>query len=194
MKLVITLALACAAYAQDAPPVNQIDGPAGGPAEQTVYVINGSNQTVGICWALSGDPTGSRSFRQVAISAISKANPGVITSVAHGIHASARPNVTISGATGTGWVSGATTVNGTFVATVIDADTFSIPVNTTGNGTLGGTVVFTTTGPRTVYAEWAVYKIAYDGSGNAIWKGWLNGKRSFDSKCSDATSTSIQQQ
>ncbi len=193
--LFVILSLATVAiFAQDGPPVNQIDGAPGGAAMATVYAVNGTNQTIGICWSPAGDPGGARSRRQVAISAISKASPAVVTSVGHGIPISSRPSVTISGATGTGWVSGANTVNGTFVATVIDADTFSIPVDTSGNGTLGGTVVFTTTGPRITIAEWAVQKIGYDGAGNAIWKGWLGGKRSYDNICANASSTSVQQQ
>ena len=102
--------------------------------------------------------------------------------------------VTISGATGTGWVSGATTVNGTFVATIIDANSFSIPVNTTGNGTLAGTVLFTTNAPRLAMNEWSVKKFVYDGSNNLIWSGWLGGTSNFNQKCSEATSTSVNQQ
>lgn len=185
------LVLTAVLYAQDGPPINQVDGAPGGVALQTVYVVNGSNQTIGICWSPSTDTSGRRSRTQVAISAISKASTAVVTSTAHGIHASARPSVTISGATGTGWITG---INGTFVATVIDADTFSVPVDSSGFDTLGGTVVFTTSGPRTSVAEWSVWKIAYDGSGNAIWKGWLGGKRTYENACSDASSTTVQQQ
>jgi len=74
-----------------------------------------------------------------SISAISKANPAVVTSTGHGLVIGSHPGVTITGATGTGW----TAVNRLWYATVIDANTFSIPVDSTGFGTLGGTITFT---------------------------------------------------
>lgn len=150
----------------------------------------------------------------VAISAISKANPGVVTSVGHGFPVSTsstntalmeRPQVTISGATGTGWITG---VNGTFTAVVIDADTFSLysqagtALDTSGFGTLAGTVVFATTAPRTTIYEWAVKKFAYDPANNFLWAGWLIGKGSppaigssrYGDKCSDTSSSVLNQQ
>lgn len=165
----------------------------GGQATQQSMVLSGSN-VIAICEALSTTTTGLRPQTQVAVSAVSKANPGVVTSVGHGFDVKARPKVTISGATGTGWVSGATTINGTFTATVIDADTFSIPVDTTGNGTLAGTVVFTTTGPRKSQPEWSVRRLAYDASNNLVFVGWLNGSSAMNQKCSDASSTTLNQQ
>lgn len=152
---------------------------------------------------------------QIAISAISKANPAVVTSVGHGFPISdnatstgmmERPQVVISGATGTGW----TGVNGTFTATVIDADTFSlytqagVAVDSSGFGTLAGTVVFATSAPRLSIYEWAVKKFAYDPAGSTIFAGWLTGRGSSGSpatgssrylgKCSDGTSTTLNQQ
>ena len=167
------------------------------PAFSEVFVPNGTNQTIAICYARSVLTTGPRVTTKVAISAISKASPAVVTSVGHGIHASARPAVTISGATGTGWVPG---INGTFVGTYIDADTFSlattagVSVDSSGFGTLAGTVVFTTTGPRTTVAEWAIQKLTYDVSGNVIGKNWLYGSSDFVARCSDASGTTVQQQ
>ncbi len=173
-------------------PVNVEEGP---PPRAVQFILgySGSN-LIYLCQSPSAISTGQRLAVNVPISAISKASPAVVTSVGHGFNLNSRPSVSLSGATGTGWVSGANTVNGTFVATIIDADTFSIPVNTTGNGTLAGTVVFVTTAPRINVPEWAVQKLVYDGSNNLIWKGWLNGSSSYQAKCSDATSTSNQQQ
>lgn len=183
----VLLALATAAICQD---VRISDEPSS-PAFTKVYVPNGTNQTIAICISRAVSTTGQRAATKVAISAISKASPAVATSVAHGIPLSNRPSVTISGATGTGWVTG---INGTFVATPIDADTFSVPVDSSGFGTLAGTVVFTTTGARLSVAEWAVQKIVYDGSGNVIGQPWLGGVSSPTQRCSDATSTAVQQQ
>lgn len=190
MRSLALLFLSFALYGQQV--VNQVDGPpaAGSTGSlQVVNVINGSNYTIGICWSPSVLTTRANTF--ISISAISKANPAVITSTGHGIHASTRPLITISGATGTGWATG---INGANVATVIDANTFSVPVDSSGFGTLAGTVVFVTTGPRTTIAEWSARKYLYDGSNNLINRSWLNGTSGYTSKCSDVTSTSIRLQ
>lgn len=189
MKIAILLLVATCASAQTI--VNQTDGPPPNAWEK-VYGYSGSD-LIYICQALSVVTSGIRSTTSVSISAVSKANPGVVTSTAHGFAISVRPKVTISGATGTGWVSGANTINGTFTATVIDADTFSIPVDTSGNGTLAGTVIFTTTAPRSAMPEWSVQKFAYT-AGALIWSGWLNGTSANTSKCSEAAGSTVQQQ
>jgi len=180
--------LAWCLRAQDGTPV--ITGE-GSPPTGYQFILNytGANLT-SLCIARSAIQTGQRLAVHVAISAVSKANPAVVTSTAHGFNVNSRPAVTISGATGTGW----TGINGNFVATVIDANTFSIPVDSTGFGTLAGTVTFVTTAPRTGVPEWAVKKLVYDGSNNLIWIGWLNGSSAYQAKCSDATSTTVSQQ
>lgn len=177
---------AFALLGQNGTPVRVADDPPQ-VAVQQVFVISGSN-TVAVCYSPSVD--GGRSGVLIAISAISKATPAVITSTGHGLDTNSRPQVVVSGATGTGWSA----INGTFTATVIDANTFSVAVDSTGFGTLGGAVVFSTTAPRKTIAEWAVKKIAYDGSNNAVWIGWLNGNTTYHSKCSDATSSTVVQQ
>lgn len=178
-------------YAQQS--VNQTDGPPSGVPIQTAFVYSGSN-VAGICWARS-TPSNSqeRSSRSttVAISAVSKASAAIVTSVGHGFTLLTLPQVTISGATGTGWSA----INSTFVATVIDADTFSIPVASTGFGTLSGTVVFTTTAPRQGVAEWAVQILGYGGPSSAISvKSWLQGSQSYTAKCSDVGSATVGRQ
>ena len=185
MKRLIFL-VAIPIWCQTGTPVRVSDNPSS-EAVQKIYTLSG-NSTVAICSALSSD--GSRAGRKVSISGVSKANPAVVTSTGHGFAISSRPSVTISGATGTGW----TGINGTFTATVIDANTFSIPVDSTGFATLGGTVVFSTSAPRQTISEWSVQKIAYDTNGNAIWSGWVGGTTSYNQKCSDATSTTVVQQ
>lgn len=200
MKRLLFFLLACAAglLAQSGAPVRVTEDPPP-DAVSFIYVINGSSQITAICSARSTVTSGARASTNISISAISKANPAVVTSTAHGLDpsltmnsttATTRPLVTISGATGTGWSA----VNATFTATVIDADTFSIPVNSSAFGTLGGTVTFTTTAPRVSAYEWSVQKLAYDASGNVFFKGWLGGTSAYVNRCSDASSTTLQQQ
>lgn len=198
-KLIPFLCLLCwmagEARAQnpDGPPVAISEGspPVGWEVVLCYDGVCGATGTdlTALCYARSTLTTGLRAATKVAISAVSKASAAVVTSTGHGFPISARPIVTISGATGTGW----TGINATWTATVIDANTFSIPINSTTFGTLGGTVVFTTTAPRTTQAEWAVQKLVYD-THTLIWKGWLNGSSGLQAKCSDATSTAVTQQ
>lgn len=185
MKTTLLL-FVCAAFAlaQDGPNTNPTEGPPM-TGYQQVFNYTGTNLT-SVCTAQSRVTNGPRASTFVAISAVSKANPAVVTSTGHGFALSARPQVTISGATGTGW----TAINATFTATVIDADTFSIPVDSSGFGTLAGTVRFTTTAPRSTVAEWSVQLFAYSSS-TLIWKGYLNGNAALNSKCSDAASTTL---
>ena len=173
--------------------VNQVDGPPSGEPVQSVYVYSGST-VVATCWSPSivtnaATVTLKRATTAVAISAVSKANPAVVTSAGHGFDVTVRPLVTIVGATGTGW----TAINASWTATVIDANTFSIPIDSTLFGTLAGTVTFTTTAPRTVVAEWAVQLFNYV-AGIIKTKTWLGGSNQYASKCSDATSNSVNEQ
>ena len=155
------------------------------PAYQIVYGYSGGNLTY-VCYSPSVLTTGTRPSISVAISAATNASPVVFTSTGHGFNINSRPQVTISGATGS-W----TPVNGIFTATIIDANTFSIPMNSTGFSTLTGTLVFTTTAPRLTVQEWTVLLYAYDGSGNLISKTSLAGSNSLRARCSDATSTTL---
>lgn len=138
------------------------------------------------CQAISVNQ--SRSNTRVSISAATNANPVVFTSTGHGFDTNTRPKVTISGGTGN-W----TAVNGEFVATIVDANTFSIPVNSTAFGALAGTVVFTTMAPRTTVAEWAVTLYSYDGSNQLVNIANLGGV-TRGAKCSEAALTTTQKQ
>jgi len=69
---------------------------------------------------------------ETTITDISVANPTVITAAGHGLQTG--QEVTIAGSTG-----GTPTVNGSRIVTVVDEDTFTIPVNVSVAGT-GGTV------------------------------------------------------
>lgn len=180
--LAITLLLAAIAAAQSGTPVRPTDDPSPN-AIQKVLVVSGTN-TVAVC--SSPSTLSSRSGRIVSISAASNANPVSLTSTSHGFDSNSLPTITISGGTGN-W----TAVNGTWVATITSANAFTIPVDSTSLGALTGTLVFTTTAPRKTVAEWSVQKIAYDGSNNPIWIGWLGGATSYSQKCSDYASTTI---
>ncbi len=154
----------------------------------------GSDGVSYICYAKSsvgftqgGNPTRKAT---VAISAATNANPVVFTSTGHGLIIGSYPLVKISGGTGN-WAAVNSTGSGV-VATVIDANTFSIPVNSTSLSTLAGSVVFQTTAPRTTIAEWAVTRYLYNGSSQIVNQIWLGGhNQPLDQKCSDATSTTV---
>lgn len=184
MRIAILLALSVLGAFAQGPEITISQGPAPNPF-QLVYGYTGTN-LVYVCYAKSVLPT---SF-SVAISAGTNANPVVFTSTGHGFNSNSRPKVTVSGGTGN-W----TAVNGTFTATITSANAFSIPVDSTAFGAVTGTLVYTTTAPRTNQSVWAVKEFSYDGSNNIIWAGWLNGSSavpsSGGSKCSDATSTTL---
>lgn len=194
MKLIVPLLLAATAFAQDGQVVNVSGGSF--PLGYTTVIEDATNPTY-ICKAVSYD--GARVKNVVAISAVSKASPASVTSTGHGIFAASRPMVTIAGATGTGW----TTMNAAFIATVTGANTFTLATinaagtiaafDSSGFGTLGGTVTFTTTGPRTTVPEWAVMVLHYGAVATTSpdWIGWLGGSSryiapsdNFSHKCS----------
>lgn len=186
--LVCGLAAVCL-FAQSQPgatDVNNNEGPSRN-GYQSVFAYSGGNVTYE-CIAISVNS--SRLNTRVAISAASNANPVVLTSTGHGFHvnSNARPKVLISGGTGN-W----TAVNGEWTATVIDANTFSIPVNSTAFGALTGSLLFATTAPRMTQPEWSVKLFAYDGTNNVINIAYLNGI-TRSSRCSDAvlTTTNVQ--
>lgn len=84
---------------------------------------------------------------------ISAAATAVITATAHGLQAGNA--VTIAGGTGD-WAG----INGTRLITVIDANTFSVAVNSSGySGTFAGTV--STFAPRTNAACWSIQRSFY---------------------------------
>jgi hypothetical protein len=154
----------------------------------SVIGYDGSDNVIYVCNAKSVD--GDRLAATVLVSGISKATAAVVTSTAHGLPIGSRPRVTISGATGTGWVTG---INGTWTATVTGADTFTVPVNSTGFDTLAGTVVFATTAPRLGVAEWRVKVFGLTGT-NTTLIAWMNGTQEMNQKCSDAalSTTNVQ--
>lgn len=154
-------------------------------AWQHVYGYDGSNNVTYICTSRAQLTTGTRAQISVSITAATNATPVVFTSVGHGFDVHSRPKITMAGFSGS-W----TTANNTFTATIIDADTFSVVLNSTGFGAMTGSPAFRTTAPRTVVAEWAVKVVAYTTT-FPVWDGWLAGSSTYSAKCSDATSTTL---
>lgn len=190
--LILGLGMAALACAQDGTPVNISQGPPRTPYQAIYgYTLSGSiYNLVYACYSPSNLAEGFRHETQIAISAATNANPVVFTSTGHGFNLNSRPSITIQGGTGN-WAA----VNGTFTATIIDANTFSIPVNSTAFGAVTGTLTFNTTAPRLNQLEWAVVLYAYDANNNLISRTWLDGSTGvgpsgFSARCSDATSTS----
>lgn len=154
----------------------QIGAPPNHTACTQLFTYDGSGNALYMCKARSVQPTVSR----LSISAATNANPVVFTSTAHGFSTLQLPLVTISGGTGN-W----TAVNGTFTATIIDANTFSIAVNSTSLGALAGTVVLDTTAPRTTSSIWSVAKFTYTGT-NMTGMFFIGGSPSERNTCSSA--------
>lgn len=167
--------------------ISQLPPPNNG---QIVQGFSGGNP-IYICYSKSTWPLGF----PVAISAATNANPVVFTSTGHGFNLNSRPNVFIKGGTGS-WAAVNTAAGKLAVATIIDANTFSIPVDSTAFGAVAGSLTFATTAPRLNQLQWAVKLLFYDGSGNTITPSiWLNGSSAIgSSKCSDATSVSLNAQ
>jgi hypothetical protein len=122
--------------------------------------------------------TSSAPTSTITVSGVSNANPGVVTATGHGLHVDMNPEITISGGTG-GWAA----VNGTHRATIINANSFSIPVNTSSLGAVTGTLVFTTKAPRTNQKIWLVMKVMKDASGNVSSRLWATG--GYSNACDD---------
>lgn len=155
---------------------------------QTLMAYSGANLSY-LCVSKSIDVR--RSARLVSINSATNANPVVFTvsgGTGFDINGGVRPKVVISGGTGS-W----TAVNGTWTATPISSTTFSIAVDSTSLGGVAGTLVFSTTSPRTTVAEWSVKRFAYDGSNNLVSVAWDNGSPSaFQSTCASSTTSNIQ--
>lgn len=152
---------------------------------QTVNVFASGNLSY-VCVSPSYLPTRVR-ITPVTISSITQANPAVITATGHGFTLNTRPTVTISGVTGTGW-SG---INITQVATIVDANTFSVPFNSGSLSAPTTTGTFTTTAPRSGNPEWSVRKFFYDGSNNLITQVWVGGSSKYNQKCTDGASSTV---
>ncbi len=102
-----------------------------------------------ICKAKSIQP----SISTITVSAISNANPGVMTAASHGLYYSATATqkivVFISGLTGN-W----TPLNGTHVLVPASSSTLTTDVDTTTFGAVTGTIVVSTRAPKQTATVW----------------------------------------
>lgn len=187
-RLLAALPLLCAMAWAQLPPECVGSTPAAGMPCQVVPNYNGSNQLTSLCYARSVDAL-RRPNTTVAISAVSNASPAVMTATGHGFALGSRPQVTITGFT-VGWL----TANGTWTATVVDANTFSIVLDSTAFGALSGTPIFSTTAPRSTVAEWAIRLMKYDASGNLIGQFWMGGNMSLVNLCTSTALSATQAQ
>lgn len=153
-------------------------------AVSTVYFYDGSGnleykcQTSAVNFNFSTLPTAT---------AGTNANPAVITSTAHGFDVNYTPQVLITGA-----VSGWAAANGMWTATVVGANTFSIPIDSTGFGTFTGQAwVITTRSPRLTVAQWSVLRYFYS-SGNLVNALWAGGTNSYGNVCANRATLSYQ--
>jgi hypothetical protein len=177
VSLLILVCLSAALFAQEGTRVVNTDGP---PFDRYTKIYSTVGNTLYVCWAKATAPVTS-----VAFTSISAANPAVFASSGHGFDLNTNPTVTISGGTGS-WAA----INGTRSVTVIDANSFSIAVDTTGFGAVTGTVVVTTGAPRLQNKIWQVRKIVSDVSGNPVADMWAVG--GYDNACSNRTTLSYQ--
>ncbi len=128
------------------------------PAFGSIYAINWRYQCAPLPENAKGEIFNNLALRvrattlqaSLSVSGISKAAAAVVTvTVAHGMAVGTTLTVTIAGATGPGWSA----VNGTFTPTPTSSTAFSIPVVSTGFGTLGGTVTVAINGVLVVAAK-----------------------------------------
>ena len=123
----------------------------------------------------------------LSVTAATNASPAVLTVTAHGFSTLMSPAITISGATGN-W----TPINGKSKATVINTNTFSIPVNSTTFGALTGTVRLDTWAPRTSDPIWHIVKLTYNGSNQLTAKLTVEGGNGQGAVCDSRTTLAYQ--
>ena len=148
--------------------VNISAGAPGNPVVMFNFYLASNTTPDYICIAPS--VVNSTSF---TITSATAANPGVFTASGYGLFVSGArytPTVTIAGATGS-WVS----ANATWVLVPVSSTTFTLAnqttgtaFNTTGFGALTGTVIASTTAPRTNIGNWTIRSITLDGSSRMI--------------------------
>lgn len=201
--ILLILVVALLLIAQQGQPVRISDDPSPAGVQQ-VLGYSGTN-LIYLCASPSFIPnrlSGLTSSLSAASS--TQASPTVIA-VTHQFAIGSRPDITISGVTGTGYATcptAATCINREFIATVVDSTHISIPFDSSLLSAATWTsATFTTTAPRLNQAEWAVKHLVYDGSSNLIgifWEGPVTsaapqpgGSTGYRSKCSDASGSTI---
>jgi hypothetical protein len=174
--VLLALMLACALSAQQV--VQLADTPAV-KDQHTKYSFTSGNAQY-YCFAHT-----PASITSLSITSVSNAASAVVTYSGHGFNPLSNPTVTFSGATGS-W----STLNSSFVATVIDANTFSIPLNTSSFGALAGTVVLKTAAPLLTQPIWLVLKNINDTATSTTATMWAND--GYNNACTNRASLSYQ--
>lgn len=144
---------------------------AGPPNEAWIQVVDYGSGVVPIYYGWAKPLPRPASNSLPTISSATKANPGVLTCTAHKLPIGSKVWITVAGVTGTGW----TALNTTFLVTVTDANSLTTAIDTSGFGTLGGTILVSTVAPLVSQAKWAIQFLAYDSSGNMIYSGMAEG-------------------
>jgi hypothetical protein len=111
----------------------------------------------------------------VTVSAISNANPGIMTATGHGFYYNSSGPVAqhfaafISGLTGN-WLP----LNGLHTLYASSADALTTDVDTSTFGAVTGTIVVSTRAPNTKAKVWAVQSLGFDGSSpaNPVLQAW----------------------
>jgi hypothetical protein len=166
MKLFAFLIIGAATLlAQEGSPIRISPAPVA--EAYTVITHYTSNNPDYICKARS-----TQDISTITVSAITAANPGVMTAAAHGMFFQSGVTaqkfvVFISGLTGN-W----TPLNGFHVLATASTSTLTTDVDTTTFGAVTGTIVVSTRAPKATAKVWSVYSIAYDASNNPTGQAW----------------------
>ena len=186
--VVLSAVLAAAVIAQS-PQVSPVNLSQWVPPQAVTFLMY-PGTTGYICRALGMQ----QSTSTITVSAWSNASPTVATATAHGFGDYAtlstqvpNPVIYITGASGS-WAA----LNGAPVATVLSADTFSVPFDATSAGTAPTTIIVTTQAPRWNRPVWNVVKQVSDASGNTLASWNANGIATQLNKCSDRATLSYQ--
>jgi hypothetical protein len=167
LLLAVTVFCAAALWSQDANPVNISPAPVA-RAYTTITHYNTNKLPDYVCKALS-----SQNVSTITVSAISNANPGVMTATAHGFYYQSGLTFQqqfvafISGLSGN-W----TPLNGIQVLTPSSANALTTTVNTTGFGALTGTPLVSTRAPTATASVWSLQVTAYDANNNPTLTMW----------------------
>jgi hypothetical protein len=167
MKYLMIPLFAIAAWAQEGQPVSISPAPV--PQAFTTITHYTSGNPDRVCKARS-----TQDVFTITTSAISNANPGVITATAHGFYYDSGNTsvvqkfvVFISGLTGS-WAP----LNGLQVVFASSANALTSTVNTTAYGAVTGTAVVSSRAPRVTASIWSVLTTVYDSSNNPTITAW----------------------
>lgn len=172
-------------FAQNVPETGPTDGPPPRAYTKLNFYDAGTGLLYYQCFALSQQ---IRPTTLPAPSAATNGNPVSLTVTGHGFDLNATPKVTISGATST-WAG----INGSWTATVVDANTLTVAFNSTSAGSFSGqTLTVTTLAPRMTLGQWSVRKFFYDTSSRVTESFWAAGSTANNQICSNHTTLAYQ--